>query len=83
VSTGKCIDVKASSQRAVTAGFMYCFNASAGPNEEWCVDGHEKIKNLMGIIDKCSRVELGLWAMPDARVPEMPPAQLLHYIYVW
>jgi hypothetical protein len=32
---------------------------SIGPNEEWCVDGHEKIKNLMeiavwGIIDKCS-----------------------------
>ena len=56
---------------------------SIGPNEEWCIDGHEKIKDLMGIavwgiIDKCSQVELGLWAMPDARVPEMPPALYLH-----
>ena len=42
-------------------------------------------KNLMGIavwgiIDKCSWVELGLWAMPDARVPEMPPASYLRLV---
>jgi len=70
--------------------FVYCFDASchwlsAGPKE--CRRTRED-QNLMGIavwgiIDKCSRVELGLWAMPDTRVPEMPPAQLLHYIYVW
>lgn len=58
---------------------------SIGPNEEWCVDGHEKIKNLMGISvwginDKCSRVELGLWAMPNARVQEMPPALYLRVV---
>jgi hypothetical protein len=63
----------------------HCGLWSIGPNEELCVDGHKKIKNLMGIaiwgiIDKCSQVELGLWAMPDTRVPEMPPALYLHLV---
>lgn len=58
---------------------------SIGPNEEWCVDGHEKLVNLMGIsvwgiIDKYSRVELGLWAMPNARIPEIPPALYLRTV---
>ena len=58
---------------------------SISPNEEWCIDGHEKIKNLIeiaiwGIIDKCSQVELRLWAMPDTRVLEMPPALYLHLV---
>jgi hypothetical protein len=50
---------------------------SAGPNEEWCVDGHEKILLSMGIAvyginDKYSRLEICLQAMPSARVPEVP-----------
>ncbi|KIY47705.1 hypothetical protein FISHEDRAFT_44855, partial [Fistulina hepatica ATCC 64428] len=45
---------------------------SSGPNEEWCVDGHEKMLPTMGIsvygvIDKFSRLELRLWALPTAR----------------
>jgi len=55
---------------------------SIGPNEEWGVDGHEKILNSMGIavygvIDKFSRMELALWAMPNARLSDIPPAVLL------
>ena len=55
---------------------------SIGPNEEWGVDGHEKILNKMGIsvygvIDKFSRMELALWAMPNARLLEIPPAVIL------
>ncbi|KAJ6536668.1 hypothetical protein B0H10DRAFT_2181829 [Mycena sp. CBHHK59/15] len=42
---------------------------SVGPNEEWCVDGHEKILQSMGIavwgiINKYSRQELRLWQSP-------------------
>ncbi|PPR05257.1 hypothetical protein CVT24_008283 [Panaeolus cyanescens] len=45
---------------------------SSGPNEEWCLDGHEKILLSMGIavygiIDKFSRMELDLVAVPNAR----------------
>jgi transposase InsO family protein len=55
---------------------------SAGPNEEWCVDGHEKILLCMGIavwgiIDKYAREELNLWAVPDARTADVPPALYL------
>ncbi|KAF8983259.1 hypothetical protein BDQ17DRAFT_1402591 [Cyathus striatus] len=51
---------------------------SIGPNEEWCVDGHEKLLNCMGIviwgvIDKFSRMELSLIAMPNARIQQIPP----------
>ncbi|KAJ7182577.1 hypothetical protein C8R43DRAFT_868246 [Mycena crocata] len=55
---------------------------SAGPNEEWCVDGHEKILlcmgiSIWGIIDKYARTELRLWAIPDSRTPDVPPALYL------
>lgn len=58
---------------------------SIGPNEEWCIDGHEKILLLMGIavwgvVDKFSRLELGLWAMPNARLKELPPALYLRLL---
>jgi len=58
---------------------------SIGPNEEWCVDGHEKILRSMGIavwgvIDKFSRMELGLWAMPNARIQEIPPFLFLRLV---
>ncbi|KAJ7185212.1 hypothetical protein C8R46DRAFT_881931, partial [Mycena filopes] len=55
---------------------------SAGPNEEWCVDGHEKILQCMsisvwGIVDKYSRNELNLWALPDSRTADIPPVLYL------
>lgn len=58
---------------------------SIGPNEEWCVDGHEKILNLMGIaiwgiVDKFSRLELALYAVPNARLADVPPALILRLI---
>ncbi|PPR05722.1 hypothetical protein CVT24_006675, partial [Panaeolus cyanescens] len=58
---------------------------SAGPNEEWCIDGHEKILNAMGIaiygiIDKYSRMELGLWAVPNARLADVPPMLYLQLV---
>ncbi|KAF8179208.1 hypothetical protein BJ912DRAFT_855711 [Pholiota molesta] len=58
---------------------------SSGPNEEWCLDGHEKILRSMGIavwgaIDKCCRVELGLWAVPNARLADVPPALYLRLV---
>jgi hypothetical protein len=58
---------------------------SIGPNEEWCVDGHEKLLHIMGIgiwgvIDKYARVELGLWATPNARHQELPPALYLRVV---
>ena len=42
---------------------------SAGPNEEWGADGHFKLLDEMGItnwglVDKASRLELGLYAVP-------------------
>ncbi|KAJ3495134.1 hypothetical protein NLJ89_g10675 [Agrocybe chaxingu] len=59
---------------------------SSGPNEEWCVDGHEKILNSMGIavwgvVDKFSRLELGLWAVPNARLADVPPALYLRLVH--
>lgn len=55
---------------------------SAGPNEEWCVDGHEKILRSMGIAiwgvnDKYARVELSLDAVPSARKSTVPPVLYL------
>jgi hypothetical protein len=60
---------------------------SVGPNEEWCVDGHEKILLSMGIVvysinDKYSRKELCLEAMPSARVPEIPSVLYLRLVRV-
>ncbi|KAF6744508.1 hypothetical protein DFP72DRAFT_1094765 [Ephemerocybe angulata] len=50
---------------------------SSGPNEEWCVDGHEKIAlsmgiSVYGIVDKYSRMELALFAVPNARHSRVP-----------
>ena len=58
---------------------------SSGPNEEWCLDGHEKILRSMGIavwgvIDKCCRLELGLWAVPNARLADVPPVLYLRVV---
>ena len=58
---------------------------SAGSNEEHCVDGHEKILASMGIgvyglIDKWSRLELGLWAVPNPRDQDLPPALWLRVV---
>ncbi len=49
---------------------------SMGPDEEWGADGHEKLAESMGIhiyglIDKFSRLELLLIAVPNARLPEV------------
>lgn len=58
---------------------------SSGPNEEWCLDGHEKILRSMGIsvwgaIDKCCRLELELWAVSNARLADVPPALYLRLV---
>ncbi|RXW18835.1 hypothetical protein EST38_g7018 [Candolleomyces aberdarensis] len=58
---------------------------SSGPNEEWCLDGHEKILLSMGIaiygiIDKFSRMELALYAVPDARNSDVPVAVYLRAV---
>ncbi|KAJ2923158.1 hypothetical protein H1R20_g13935, partial [Candolleomyces eurysporus] len=58
---------------------------SSGPNEEWCFDGHEKILISMriavyGIIDKFSRMELALYAVPDARNSDVPVAVYLRTV---
>ena len=52
---------------------------SSGPNEEWCVDGHEKLLQAMGIAvwgitDKYSRLEVNLKAVPNAHNNKVPPA---------
>jgi len=46
------------------------------------MDRHEKILLSMGIavwgvIDKFSWLELGLWAMPNAQLKELPPVLYL------
>ncbi|KAJ7061419.1 hypothetical protein C8F01DRAFT_1369564 [Mycena amicta] len=51
---------------------------SSGPNEEWCMDGHEKLLECMGIAvyginDKFSRRELSLYALRSARKASVPP----------
>lgn len=45
---------------------------SAGPNEVWCCDGHDKLVKygfaIWGFRDKFSRKWLGLWVIPNNRV---------------
>lgn len=45
---------------------------SAGPNEVWCCDGHDKLCKygfaIWGVRDKFSRKWLGLWVMPNNRL---------------
>ena len=58
---------------------------SAGPNEEWCLDGHEKILQSMGIgvygiIDKFSRMELSLRAAPNVRDTRLPVSVYLRTV---
>ncbi|KAF8504932.1 hypothetical protein JB92DRAFT_3145648 [Gautieria morchelliformis] len=58
---------------------------SPGPNEEWCVDGHDKLKEQMGIevwgiCNKYSRRELRLWAVPNACLAIVPPALYLRLV---
>ncbi|GJJ09094.1 hypothetical protein Clacol_003316 [Clathrus columnatus] len=55
---------------------------SSGPNEEWCMDGHKKLRDSMGIdvwgiCDKYSQLELGLWAIPNACQSQVPVALFL------
>jgi hypothetical protein len=44
---------------------------SAGPNEVWCCDGHDKLCKygfaIWGLRDKFSRKWLGLWVLPSNR----------------
>jgi hypothetical protein len=61
---------------------------SIGPNEEWGVDGHEKLTQSMGIsiwgvADKFTRMEMSLYATPNARVQELPPALYLRTCKKW
>jgi len=58
---------------------------SSGLNEEWRIDGHEKILNSLGIsiygIDvKFSCTGLGLWAVPNARLAGVPPVLYLRLV---
>lgn len=51
--------------------------SSAGPEKEWGFDGHEKLIREMGIgvyggTDKFNRMELGLYACPNARDQRLP-----------
>jgi hypothetical protein len=45
---------------------------SAGPNEVWCCDGHDKLCRfgfaIWGVRDKFSRKWLGLWVLPNNRI---------------
>lgn len=59
--------------------------SSAGPNEEWGLDGHEKLLLSMrvgvyGGTDKYSRLKLGLWACPNPRDPNLPIAMWLRMV---
>ncbi|KAH6903748.1 hypothetical protein BKA70DRAFT_1110640 [Coprinopsis sp. MPI-PUGE-AT-0042] len=58
---------------------------SAGPNETWCADGHKKLTlcmgiDIWGIIDKYGRIELGNFAVPNARDSNVPPALWLRVV---
>ncbi|KAF9033382.1 hypothetical protein BJ165DRAFT_1598800 [Panaeolus papilionaceus] len=58
---------------------------SAGPNEEWCLDGNEKIFHSMGIAiyginDMYSRRELILIAVPNARSVDVPTTVYLQTV---
>ena len=55
---------------------------STGPNEEWGGDGHLKLHDEMGItiwglVDKASRRELGLYAVPGPLNANVPVALYL------
>lgn len=43
---------------------------SAGPNEVWCCDGHDKLAkygfSIWGMRDKFSRKWLGVWCLPTS-----------------
>jgi hypothetical protein len=48
---------------------------SLGPDEEWSVDGHDKLVNIMGIgiwgvVDKYSRLVVGHFAVPNNRLAD-------------
>ncbi|KAF7293373.1 hypothetical protein MIND_01114100 [Mycena indigotica] len=67
--------------RTVHKSGIFC----SGPNEEWCMDGHEKILDCMGIgiygtIDKYGRYELQLNAMRSVRRADIPPALYLRLV---
>ncbi|KAJ3502730.1 hypothetical protein NMY22_g18492 [Coprinellus aureogranulatus] len=58
---------------------------SSGPNEEWCMDGHEKLLQSMGIgiygiVDKFSRMELALVAAPNVRDSRVPVVTYLRTV---
>jgi len=48
---------------------------SKGPNEVWCMDGHDKLCKygfaIWGIRDKFSRKWLGLWVVPNNRLQDV------------
>jgi hypothetical protein len=49
---------------------------SLGPNEEWSVDGHDKVMNSMGIgiwgvVDKFSRNPIAFFALPNNRLADV------------
>ncbi|TFK22793.1 hypothetical protein FA15DRAFT_681483 [Coprinopsis marcescibilis] len=61
---------------------------SAGPNEEWNLDRHEKILLSMGvgvygIIDKFSQMELALYAVPNTRDAGVPITVYLRVVKKW
>ncbi|KAJ2913413.1 hypothetical protein MD484_g7001, partial [Candolleomyces efflorescens] len=75
----------AASRHPITRKIHYRGITCSGPSEEWCVDGHEKIAlqmgiSVWGIIDKFSRMELGLWAVPNARNRNVPPTLFLYTV---
>lgn len=75
----------AASRHPITRKIHYRGITCSGLSEEWCVDGHEKIALQMGIlvwgiIDKFSRMELGLWAVPNAQDRNVPAALFLYTI---
>lgn len=54
---------------------------SAGPNDEWAGDGHDKLNGIgigiYGIRDKASGYWLGLWATPTNR-----DGKIVAYLYL-
>ena len=75
----------AASRHPITRKIHYRGITCSGPSEEWCVDGHETIAlqmgiSVWGIIDKFSRMELGLWAVPNERNRNVPPTLFLYTV---
>jgi len=54
---------------------------SAGPNEVWCCDGHDKLCKygfaIWGLRDKFSRKWLGLWVLPNDHI-----AHVIAYLWL-